>query len=81
MEIEIELKDRRWEKVSTYSDFVIVTSDNPRSEDPDRIIDDIIGLDPVNKNYVRITDRREAIYYAIDHAQKEDIIVLAEKRA
>ncbi len=64
----------------TYSDFVIVTSDNPRSEDPDRIIDDIIiGLDPVNKNYVRITDRREAIYYAIDHAQEEDIIVLAGK--
>ncbi|NLY09065.1 MAG: UDP-N-acetylmuramoyl-L-alanyl-D-glutamate--2,6-diaminopimelate ligase, partial [Tissierellia bacterium] len=61
-----------------YADFCIVTSDNPRSEVPERIIEDIVaGLEPVNQNFVTITDRKEAIHYAIDNAQPEDIIVLA----
>ena len=62
-----------------YADFLVVTSDNPRSEDPDAIIDDVLaGLSP-NANYIRITDRRSAIDYALTHAQEGDIIVLLGK--
>jgi UDP-N-acetylmuramoyl-L-alanyl-D-glutamate--2,6-diaminopimelate ligase len=59
------------------SDVAIVTSDNPRTEDPDRIIDDIAA--GMNDGYVRITDRREAIAYALDIAGAEDIVLLAGK--
>ncbi len=63
-----------------FSDFVIVTSDNPRTEDPVKIIDDILpGMKPYHTPYVVIPDRREAIQYAISHAQKDDLIVLAGK--
>jgi UDP-N-acetylmuramoyl-L-alanyl-D-glutamate--2,6-diaminopimelate ligase len=62
------------------ADFLIVTSDNPRNEDPDAIIDDVIkGLDGKTTPYIRITDRREAIHWAIKNAEKDDIIVLAGK--
>lgn len=62
------------------SDFLIVTSDNPRTEDPDSIIEDIIvGVEKEEKPYVKITDRREAIKYALENAQKNDIILLAGK--
>jgi UDP-N-acetylmuramoyl-L-alanyl-D-glutamate--2,6-diaminopimelate ligase len=59
------------------SDIAIVTSDNPRTEDPDRIIDDIAA--GMKAGYVRITDRREAIAYALDTARSEDIVLLAGK--
>lgn len=63
-----------------HSDFLIVTSDNPRTEDPDKIIDDIIpGIEETNTEYVRITNRKEAIEYAIKNAKKDDIILLAGK--
>ncbi len=63
-----------------YADFSIITSDNPRSEDPEAIITDILeGITPHTDQFVTITDRKEAIYYAIDHAQKDDMIVLAGK--
>jgi len=63
---------------SNLSDFAIVTSDNPRSEDPDKIIEGIVaGI--TNSNYVKITDRREAIKYAIDIAQKNDVVLIAGK--
>lgn len=63
-----------------YSDFLIVTSDNPRNEDPELIIKDILpGLDGMDKPYVTITDRREAIHWAVKNAQAGDIIVLAGK--
>lgn len=63
---------------SELSDFVIITSDNPRSENPADIITDIKrGIR--KKNYLSIIDRREAIEKAIDIAQNQDIIVVAGK--
>lgn len=63
-----------------YADFCIVTSDNPRSEDPDEIIKDIlVGMDGTPTPYKVITNRVEAIKYAIETAMKDDIIVLAGK--
>jgi len=64
-----------------YSDRVILTSDNPRSEDPTEIIRDMEkGLAPAAKRkYISIVDRREAIKTAISIAKKEDIILVAGK--
>ena len=62
-----------------YSDLLIITSDNPRNEDPDAIIDDIIEGLSFTKPYIRITDRKAAIRRAIVLAEKGDIIVLAGK--
>lgn len=62
------------------SDFCIITSDNPRTEDPDTIIDEIeTGIKKTNAEYIRITDRREAIAYALDIAKSGDVIILAGK--
>ncbi len=62
------------------ADFVIVTSDNPRSEDPERIIDDVlVGLDGADVPYEVIVNRAEAIKYAIETAQPDDLIVLMGK--
>lgn len=62
------------------ADFVIVTSDNPRSENPAEIIKDIVvGLDGLPTPYKVIENRVEAIKYAIKTAQSGDIIVLAGK--
>ena len=68
------------EAAGRYSDFCVVTSDNPRSEDPMAIIGNV--LDGVNKTaveYVVIQNRREAIKYALTHAKPDDVIVLAGK--
>lgn len=63
-----------------YSDFVVVTSDNPRSEDPDLIIKDIlVGVEGINVPVKVIENRIEAIKYAVSIAEKDDIIVLAGK--
>lgn len=63
-----------------YADFLIVTSDNPRNEDPELIIKDIlVGLEGTDKPYITITDRREAIHWAVKNAKSGDIIVLAGK--
>ncbi len=63
-----------------YADYCIVTSDNPRSEEPMSIIDDIIvGFKGKNTPYKVIENRAEAIKYAIKKARKNDIIVLAGK--
>ena len=60
------------------ADFSLVTSDNPRTEPPDSIIDDIVaGMK--TKNYERITDRRDAIARAISMAGADDLILLAGK--
>lgn len=60
-------------------DVCIVTSDNPRSEDPEAIIQDILsGMDSKARPKV-ITDRREAIAWAVKNARKDDIIVLMGK--
>jgi UDP-N-acetylmuramoyl-L-alanyl-D-glutamate--2,6-diaminopimelate ligase len=62
------------------SDFAVITSDNPRTEDPMAIITDILqGVDETMGAYTVIEDRRAAIRYAMDIAQKDDIIVLAGK--
>ena len=62
------------------ADFTIITSDNPRFEEPLDIIHDIeIGMKKTTGKYIEIPDRREAIAYAIDHGEKGDIIVLAGK--
>ena len=61
-------------------DFTIITSDNPRFEEPQAIIDDIlIGMKKTDGEYISIIDRHEAISYAMHHAQPGDIVVLAGK--
>ena len=76
-------KDRRYEmgEVSgRLADLTIITSDNPRFEEPQAIIDDIkIGIGKTDGKYVEICDRKEAIKYAIGHGQLGDVIVLAGK--
>ena len=76
-------KSRRYEmgEVSgRLSDFSIITSDNPRKEDPEAIIEDIkVGIGKTNGEFVSIVDRKEAIRYAIMNAEEGDIIILAGK--
>ena len=63
-----------------YSDYTIITSDNPRYEKPEDIIADIVeGIEKTKGEYITVTDRREAIAYAINHAREDDFIVLAGK--
>lgn len=76
-------RDRRFEmgEVSgRLADFTVITSDNPRFEEPDAIIADIItGIRKTDGTYIAIPDRKEAIAYAIENGQPGDIIVLAGK--
>lgn len=76
-------KDRRYdmgEISSKMADFTIVTSDNPRYEEPDAIIADIlVGVAKGPGAYVTVPDRREAIAYALSHACEGDCIVIAGK--
>ena len=75
--------DRRFEMgevSSKMADFTIVTSDNPRNEEPEAIIQNIVtGVERGPGEYIKITDRAEAIRYAIEHAEDGDVIVLAGK--
>ena len=62
------------------ADLTVITSDNPRFEKPEEIMDDIeTGIKKTDGKYVRITDRREAIAYVIHHGEPGDIVVLAGK--
>jgi UDP-N-acetylmuramoyl-L-alanyl-D-glutamate--2,6-diaminopimelate ligase len=62
------------------SDLVIVTSDNPRTENPLQIISEIeAGLKPTNCPYLVISDRREAIHRAIKLARRGDVVLIAGK--
>ncbi len=62
------------------SDYAIITSDNPRTEDPNAIIRDILaGVAPEAKNYTVIENRPSAIRHAMDIGEKDDIIVLVGK--
>jgi UDP-N-acetylmuramoyl-L-alanyl-D-glutamate--2,6-diaminopimelate ligase len=66
------------------SDVVVITSDNPRSEDPARIIDEVnLGAQPEMKQrrveVVAIVDRRAAILYAVTHAEAADVVLIAGK--
>lgn len=68
------------ESAARLADFVIVTSDNPRSEEPMSIIKQILpGVEKHDTPYVVIENRRDAIEYAVRNAKKDDIIVLAGK--
>lgn len=68
------------EIASRLADYVIVTSDNPRSEVPASIIEQIIpGVEKHKTPYVAIENRREAMEYAVRNAQKDDVIVFAGK--
>ena len=74
---------RRYEmgEVSSHlADLSIITSDNPRFEEPMDIINDILtGVKKADGKYIVIDDRSEAIRYAIDHGQEGDVIVIAGK--
>lgn len=76
-------RDRRFEMgevSSNLADLTVVTSDNPRFEEPKDIINDIIvGVKRGPGKYVEIDDRKEAIKYCIDNALEGDVIVLAGK--
>lgn len=62
------------------ADLTVITSDNPRNEEPQAIIDDIkVGISKTDGKYVEIIDRKEAIAYVIRHGQPGDVIVLAGK--
>jgi UDP-N-acetylmuramoyl-L-alanyl-D-glutamate--2,6-diaminopimelate ligase len=62
------------------ADFTIITSDNPRFEEPLDIIHDIeTGMRKTDGKYIEIPDRREAVKYAIDHGEPGDIVILAGK--
>jgi UDP-N-acetylmuramoyl-L-alanyl-D-glutamate--2,6-diaminopimelate ligase len=64
---------------SELSDLTVVTSDNPRTEDPQAILDEVAAGLAANKEAIKIIDRREAIQYAVDHAKPGDIVVIAGK--
>jgi UDP-N-acetylmuramoyl-L-alanyl-D-glutamate--2,6-diaminopimelate ligase len=66
------------EVATRLSDFVIITSDNPRFEDPSDIIRDIEAGAGV-KNYLVVPDRREAVTKAVEMAKEGDIVLIAGK--
>ena len=76
-------KSRRYEMgevSSRLADLTVITSDNPRDEEPMDIIEDIlVGVKKADGAYVTVPDRKEAIKYCMEHAQDGDIIVLAGK--
>ena len=76
-------KSRRYEMgevSSKLADLTVVTSDNPRNEEPMDIINDIlIGVHKADGEYVTIPDRKEAIRYCLTNAKEGDIVVLAGK--
>lgn len=76
-------KDRRFEmgEVSgKLADFTIITTDNPRFEEPKEIMKDIeTGILKTDGKYVMVEDRKEAVRYAITNAKEKDMIILAGK--
>lgn len=64
---------------SDYADKIVITSDNPRTEDPEQIINEVLQGIPANSDRVALTNREEAIAYALQHAKKEDIVLIAGK--
>lgn len=63
-----------------YSDYCILTSDNPRTEDPEKIVRMIEeGIKKTDAEYTLIVDRKKAIEFALRNAQKDDVIILAGK--
>ncbi len=68
------------EAAGSLSDVVILTSDNPRTEDPQQILADAeLGIQKTGKPYRKIADRREAIYESIAQARSQDLVLIAGK--
>jgi UDP-N-acetylmuramoyl-L-alanyl-D-glutamate--2,6-diaminopimelate ligase len=68
------------EAAGSLSDVVILTSDNPRTEDPNQILADAeVGIQKTGKPYEKIADRREAIHRAIAQARIDDLVLIAGK--
>ena len=66
--------------LTRFSDVTVATSDNPRTEDPERILDDIeAGIEAGRTEYFRKADRREAIGLALRMAGPEDLVLVAGK--
>jgi UDP-N-acetylmuramoyl-L-alanyl-D-glutamate--2,6-diaminopimelate ligase len=61
------------------SDLCVVTSDNPRTEDPEAIIDQVVAGLPADCDHRRVTDRRAAIHLAVSEARAGDVVVIAGK--
>lgn len=68
------------EAAGSLSDVVILTSDNPRTEDPEQILADAeVGIQKTGKPYEKIADRREAIHRAVSQARTGDLVLIAGK--
>lgn len=68
------------EAAGSLSDVVILTSDNPRTEDPNQILADAeVGIQKTGKPYEKIADRREAIHHSISQARPDDLVLIAGK--
>ncbi len=77
---DISKRPKMGKIATSLSDYTIITSDNPRSEDPEKIIDDIlVGAKEGGGKYTVVPNRFEAIEYALDFAEPDDIIILAGK--
>ncbi|WP_238918063.1 UDP-N-acetylmuramoyl-L-alanyl-D-glutamate--2,6-diaminopimelate ligase [Clostridium sp. YIM B02555] len=62
------------------SDYCIITSDNPRTEDPEKIIEDVEeGMEKINSSYEKIADRRKAIEKGLKLLKEEDLLIIAGK--
>lgn len=73
-------KRERMGRVATEkADFAVITSDNPRTEDPEKIVADILEGIPASASHTAIINRREAIEYAISRAEKNDLVLIAGK--
>ncbi|MGN0902546.1 MAG: Mur ligase family protein, partial [Succinivibrio sp.] len=66
-------------KASVYADHAVFTSDNPRTEDPDAILNDMLAGVGEATNVIAIADRKAAIEYAFTHAGPDDCVVIAGK--
>jgi UDP-N-acetylmuramoyl-L-alanyl-D-glutamate--2, 6-diaminopimelate ligase len=62
-----------------YASRIVITSDNPRSEDPEAIIDEICGGVAMGENAIRIADRKQAIKTALQGLKRDEILVILGK--
>ncbi|MFJ4922929.1 UDP-N-acetylmuramoyl-L-alanyl-D-glutamate--2,6-diaminopimelate ligase [Streptomyces sp. NPDC088725] len=77
---DITKRARMGEIAGTHSDLCVLTSDNPRGEDPETILDQITpGLAATGARYERLADRRKAIAFALSAAVRDDIVLIAGK--